>query len=401
MCAFTAGSREPSARTKSAKRRAKLSDRRYPAIFKASVNDEGIACIDVDTEESAVQYEELLFSLQVPAFLKFCQSKGPEKAGLLFTEKIAYLLDMYVAHTSDLEIQASEGRQEAGRLASQCVVADQRVKRMQARLSQERIGKQKCVLKYVRSLLKHSEAMRQIGDVANLTDERFEKEKGTHEDFRDMNDKSEPPLSQRGHNIFSEVSRTLDHVIGSHGVDTITGPLDDEMKESNGNTSKEERKLVVADLVDSAAVDIDIEVALARRRQGSGKFELLLPESQIDDETVHGMMHLLRGSYGNFKSGDRQSVRGPRGGINRYAYFDQIITLDLRGNLLTDLSSKLLIELVESSESLRLLNVRENCLSMAGIEVLFDAVRKNSSVLYVVTKQEGALIEGCREIAGR
>jgi len=72
----------------------------------------------------------------------------------------------------------------------------------------------------------------------------------------------------------------------------------------------------------------------------------------------------------------------------------------LRGNQLTDLSCKLLSALVSKSTNLRMLDLRENFISTAGTKVLFDAVRKNTSVLYVTQRQNGFMIEGHREIVG-
>ena len=40
-------------------------------------------------------------------------------------------------------------------------------------------------------------------------------------------------------------------------------------------------------------------------------------------------------------------------------------------------------------------------LYVKGAKLLFDATRRNSSVLYVTQKQNGFMIEGHREIAGR
>jgi hypothetical protein len=47
-----------------------------------------------------------------------------------------------------------------------------------------------------------------------------------------------------------------------------------------------------------------------------------------------------------------------------------------------------------------MLDLRENFISTSGTKILFDAVRKNTSVLYVTQRQNGFMIEGHREILG-
>jgi hypothetical protein len=48
-----------------------------------------------------------------------------------------------------------------------------------------------------------------------------------------------------------------------------------------------------------------------------------------------------------------------------------------------------------------MLDLRDNSISDIGLQLLFDAIRKNSTVLVVNRKQNGSMIEGQRELSGR
>ena len=81
-------------------------------------------------------------------------------------------------------------------------------------------------------------------------------------------------------------------------------------------------------------------------------------------------------------------------------YINRVLQINAKGNQLTDLSCKLLANIVETSPDLRVLDLRENCISEKGAKILFDATRRNTTVLYVTQRQGGFMIEGHREIAG-
>jgi hypothetical protein len=61
---------------------------------------------------------------------------------------------------------------------------------------------------------------------------------------------------------------------------------------------------------------------------------------------------------------------------------------------------QVLSTLVEKSPELRILDLRDNCISSAGAKMLYDSTRKNTSILYVTQRQGGVIIEGHREIIG-
>mmetsp|Transcript_15378 Transcript_15378/g.28948 ORF Transcript_15378/g.28948 Transcript_15378/m.28948 type:complete len:481 (-) Transcript_15378:138-1580(-) len=81
-------------------------------------------------------------------------------------------------------------------------------------------------------------------------------------------------------------------------------------------------------------------------------------------------------------------------------YSDRILLLNLKDNLLSDISCKILSGLVEKTKSLRMLDLRGNMISPVGAKMLFDATRRNQSVLYVTQRQHGFMVEGHREIMG-
>ena len=57
--------------------------------------------------------------------------------------------------------------------------------------------------------------------------------------------------------------------------------------------------------------------------------------------------------------------------------------------------------LLEKSSQLRMLDLRYNAISEAGLQLLFNATRKNQTVLVVTKKQSGTMIEGHRELAAQ
>jgi len=153
-----------------------------------------------------------------------------------------------------------------------------------------------------------------------------------------------------------------------------------------------------------------------------GSLEIRLPETQIDDETLHGIFSLLHGELpAKFEqnSGHQNvilysiniivliliynSESQPHAPVYRLSssftpYIDRIIALNLRNNNITDLSCQPLSQVVEQSFSLRSLDLRGNHISNKGSAILFECVKKNPSILFVTQRQGGFMIEGHREI---
>lgn len=158
-----------------------------------------------------------------------------------------------------------------------------------------------------------------------------------------------------------------------------------------------------------------------------GALDIRLPEAQIDDETLNGIFSLFQGELpskveqstgfyfslisftfsilinsiflllSNFTDGLSQAPVY-RLSASFTPYIDRIITLNLRNNKITDLSCQSLSQVVEQSYSLRMLDLRGNHVSNKGASLLFECVKRNSSILFVTQRQGGFMIEGHREI---
>ena len=168
-----------------------------------------------------------------------------------------------------------------------------------------------------------------------------------------------------------------------------------------------------------------------------GALELRLPDSEVDDETLFSVFGLLSGGIEdatamktmkplNLNLDNIDGVDGDEEGkvdiddplsstgtmltnadlakkiykLGGY-YLGRVIMLNLRGNLLTDISCRTLNPLIEKSSSLRFVDLRENAISDKGTKAIFDATRKNRSIMYVTQRQEGYMVEGHREIGSR
>lgn len=136
-----------------------------------------------------------------------------------------------------------------------------------------------------------------------------------------------------------------------------------------------------------------------------GSIEIKLYDSQIDDETCHGVVGLLSGALsstsGEGQEGEHdengngdimQSIsRGDKVLANELGisnsvemlstasilaksflkiqsnYIDRLLLINLKDNCLTDISCKVLCSVVEKSSSLRMLDVRGNLISSNGL----------------------------------
>jgi hypothetical protein len=167
-----------------------------------------------------------------------------------------------------------------------------------------------------------------------------------------------------------------------------------------------------------------------------GSLEIRLPECELDDETFFGAMGLLSGGIedasamrtlkplqlggsGDDLDGGGERPIDPDNPMERTGtmmmnrdlarevqeisrdYQSRIITMNLRGNLLTDISCKTLSSLVERSGVLRFVDLRDNAIGEKGIKHMFDSARKNRSIMYVTQRQSGSMIEGHRELGSR
>jgi hypothetical protein len=407
ICAFSSGRRDEAPPESQGGGKAKRRLGKAHGSFKVSQTaDERV---DIFVEDGDMDGLELLASLQIPAFLKFVQTRPADKLPRLFTEKMANVLNFSRRSVSDFLEQLGDARMQLGKLQAKVSVSWERVGRIRERCSKERLSKQKSVMRYIREQLRISDIRRILHDVGDRASEHVQ----------DL-DHSERAglLGMRDQGVRDTMASLLQACAALQEVSS--GAAD-----AAGDTSS---------LAASAAV---------------GALEIRLQDSQIDDETLHGVIGLLCGvlspgqqDLGGSKKaeaydGYHRMVEGEGGGapIERNAgggdlllkslgvrvserqvaaansiarsilsvrcdYTERILFVNLRGNALTDLSCKVLSAMVEKSSTLRMLDLRENLLSTTGAKFLFDATRRNITVLYVTQRQNGYMIEGHREILG-
>ena len=332
-------------------------------LFKVKLADEGILLIEASADDPDIEVEarELLTGLQINPFLKFCQSRPPAKANALFTEKIATILNQSRNRVTEVIEQLGDSRMEIARATARSAVSVERIQRLRDRFYFERLAKQKNVIKYVREQMRHSDMRIVLNDInAKAADYAIDLEIAMSAEQRQLKEF----MTQITH-----TSAELTSALASSG--TTTGPV--------------------------------------------GGMEIRLPDTQLDDETMHGVIGLLSGVLddGNNNEGQESSAAtpGPHSLLSSSLlsktvlssspnYINRVLQINVKGNQLTDLTCKLLANVVETSPDLRVLDLRENCITEKGAKILFDATRRNITVLYVTQRQSGFMIEGHREIAG-
>lgn len=334
--------------------------------LRAYIGDDGMLAIGlegskgttVDIESDVVEAEELMNGLQIHAFLRFSQSRHDGKVTALFTEKIASILNFVRKLMAESSLQLGVARKKLAISQSKLTVSSQRSLRMKDRVIHERVSKQKMMMKYLREQIRQS-------------------------DFRVT-------------------------------IDTISKSASDQLndlEESTGGLAARETELsrgVLRQLLDVSGELSKVGVSSGTTTGPPGAMELRMTESLIDDETVHGMMELLRGNLTKLDGDDGDNDGGTTSGtLNKTLlsvsgnYLNRILLLNLRSNQITDLACKSIAPLVENSPNLRMLDLRSNLISPKGTRVLFDATRRNSSVMYVTQRQGGFMIEGHRDIVGQ
>jgi len=366
ICAFSSG-------TKTIMFKAKKKGQSGPSnMFKVKLTDEGLLAIDASTDDPDLEVEarELLTGMQINPFLRFCQTRPAGKAGALYTEKIASILNQSRNRVVEVVEQLGDTRMEVARATARSAVSIQRMQRLRERFYFERLAKQKNVIKYIREQMRHSDMRIVLNDLnAKAADYIVEFEIAMNSEQRQI----------------KEFMQQVVHTAAELGTATA----------SSGTTTGP-----------------------------AGAMEIRLPDTQLDDETMHGVIGLLSGVLedGSAGGGGTDGIAsmtmsttamtsGPTSLLTSSLlaktvlssspnYINRVLQINVKGNQLTDLSCKLLANVVETSPDLRLLDLRENCVSEKGAKILFDATRRNTTVLYVTQKQNGFMIEGHREIAG-
>ena len=369
VCAYQTGEREdkPGKQGRTTKKHKKTID---SAMLKAYITDDGTLAIGLQSgnntsalDSEVVEAEELLNGLAIDAFLKFAQSRPDGKVSALFTEKLASILNFIRKLTNETSSQLGESRKKLAEATSRLAVSTQRSNRMKDRVVNERISKQKTVMKYLREQMRQSDFRVAIHEITTSAQDQ-------------LNDLEETTggIASRETGISREILRQLLHVSGE-----LTS-----LGLSSGTVTA-----------------------------SPGAMELRMPDCLLDDETMHGMIELLKGNVTKTESGHGdEKARADEGNAPKVTldktllslngnYTSRILLLNLRGNQMTDLSCKLIAAMVETSTSLRMVDLRSNLISPKGARVLFDATRRNTSVLYVTQRQGGFMIEGHRDIVGQ
>ena len=319
-------------------------------------------------KEDDANAQEILVGTQINSFLNFCQSRPPEKAGTLYAEKICHLLNFIFSYIQDMVDQLSTARLELAQVTSRAVVTEQRCDQLRLQYSVERTAKQKNAMKYVR------EQMR-LSDIRILLDDLYSKSTNFKEEL-----------------------------------------------ELSGAAFMDANKNMISILVEIGSVTHELSLAGASSGTatgGIGALEIRLPDSEIDDETFFNIVTLLSGgadtSTGteDTKTEGEEETKDGVGGTTMHSkvlakairsvsqgYISRIVMLNLKGNHLTDIACSTLAKIIEKSSNLRMVDLRENIISDDGAKMLFEACRKNVTIMYVTQRQNGFMIEGHREISG-
>ena len=350
---------------------AKKANKNNTSMLKAYIADDGLLAIGLESgtntrklDSEVVEAEELLNGLQIHAFLKFSQSRPDGKVSALFTEKLASVLNFIRKLTNETSSQLGETRVKLADATSRLAVTTQRSNRMKDRVVNERISKQKTVMKYLREQMRQS-------------------------DFR----------------------------IAIHDITSTAKNELNDLEESTGGVAGRETGMsreILRQLVGVSSELTTIGLSSGTASSGlPGAMELRMPDTLLDDETVHGMVELLKGNVAKDEGMDTLNMsralpeNAPTMTLNKTLltasgnYLNRVLLLNLRGNQITDLTCKLLAGLVENSVSLRMVDLRSNLISPKGARIMFDATRRNTTVLYVTQRQGGFMIEGHRDIVGQ
>ncbi len=325
-----------------------------------------------EVEEAAAS--ELLVGTQINAFLNFCQSRPPNRVASLWAEKVCALLNFQYNFIQDMTDQLGSARLDLSQATSRVAVMDQRMQDLRLKFSLERTAKQKNALKYVREQMRISDIRVLMEDLRIKAGDQREEMEMSGLAFLDNNKNTMSVLHE-----IEQVGKELSLAGASSG--TVSG--------------------------------------------GVGALEIRLPESEIDDETLHSLVSLLAGGLEEAKVQDDEGQLHNEDGTTTEKemcmsgstmmhskvlskairaitknYMERLVMINLKGNRLTDTSCKSLGRLIEHSPQIRMIDLRENQISDEGAKALFDAVRKNQSIMYVTQRQNGFMIEGHREIQG-
>ena len=264
------------------------------------------------------------------------------------------------------------------KLQSRGALSAKRVENMQHLFTLERVAKQKNVLKYVREQMRLSDLRKVMDDISRIGRDNLDDIEVQRRDIAEncpSSAESLVPDNRALRGLLLQLKSVAEHLSATAAYN-LTDP---------DQASSPEADMIV------------------------GALEIRLFESQIDDETLHSVVGLLCGALGNSSAvqgtsnGDDEANTGGMahtGGTSiskhdmmmasglgipnatqkltsasllaksfllvQSNYIHRIMLLNLKDNVLTDISCKVLGSLVEKSHSLRMLDIRGNMISAVG-----------------------------------
>ena len=180
LCAFMTGDRsalqlDASQDGSASARSGKSKSNKLKENFTVRLHTDGLFEIVLDrgtgpqiSQQVRAEAEELLVGLQIPAFLRFVQTRHPDKIPAMFTEKMATVLNFLRQTVQDYLTQLGESRMINAKLQSKISLGQQRVENMQRLFTLERISKQKNVMKYVREQMRLSDLRKVMDDISRI-----------------------------------------------------------------------------------------------------------------------------------------------------------------------------------------------------------------------------------------
>jgi hypothetical protein len=177
------------------------------------------------------------------------------------------MLNFFRRATQEYLVQLGDSRMMAAKMQSKLAVGNERVKNMKEMFSLERVSKQKSVMKYIREQMRISDLRKVIGEISTRAQESLDE------------------LDVRRRDIQNSFVPTAGAQIPDNRY------MKDLLKQLVGIAEQlaVSTKLHSDENVNSTESDVSKPV---------GALEIRLPESQVDDETLHGVIGLLCGALG-------------------------------------------------------------------------------------------------------
>ena len=257
-------------------------------VMKDPFNGSMDIIFDDDSEVSQADSAELMNAMQVPIFLKFIQSRREEKLLPLFTEKMASMLNYVRKTIADAAEQAAEARMQIAKGQSKALNSVARAEKIRHKLVGERLAKQKTTLKLIREQIRWSDTCI----------------------------------------IMEQVKKRATAELEYQATQYSLTKRDDEVKS------------LLNDILRCAGAAASASSSSAPKDCPVGSLEIRVPESQLDDETLHGIFALLSGAIMDRPESDEDDIGVstmtrtilPSQSPNFVPYLDRVLLLNLREN---------------------------------------------------------------------